>query len=162
MIAARLIPVVWVVIIVFYPVSYPISALLDRAFGHDERASTISRDELEALMILQNPQHRRAFGRSIESGTPVTITPAISGRSSPQSAYQFDDENEDIAESVGKTEGLTMTEVSICALHEPCLTSGQVSILSGVMKLSQLKVEDCMIPLEKVFMISADLKLDDW
>ena len=111
MIASRLIPVVWAIIFLFYPVSYPISVVLDRTFGHEDKASTISRDELEALMILQNPQHRKAFGRSIENGTPATITPAISGRSSPQSAYQCDGEDDESLESVGKSEGLTMTEV---------------------------------------------------
>lgn len=51
--AAHLTKLVYFLIFIFYPVSYPLGLLLDYLFGVDESSGSISRDELEALVILQ-------------------------------------------------------------------------------------------------------------
>ncbi len=41
-------------IVFFYPISYPISKILDYCFGADEESSNIAKVELEALILIQN------------------------------------------------------------------------------------------------------------
>lgn len=57
--AARLTKLVYFLFIIFYPISFPLSKLLDFWFGVDESGGNISRNELEALVILQGSNHRR-------------------------------------------------------------------------------------------------------
>lgn len=61
-IAANLIPLVYVVFVVFFPVAYPISKLLDYIIGHDEGLTVYSRKELKTMMKLQ---HEEGMRRSV-------------------------------------------------------------------------------------------------
>lgn len=56
---ARLTPLVYLLLALFYPVSYPISKILDYWFGEDEDSGNISRNELEALVILQGDDRKK-------------------------------------------------------------------------------------------------------
>jgi hypothetical protein len=51
-------------ITVLYPVAFPISKILDVIFGEQE-SGDMSRDELQALMILQSSGHEAEFRQSI-------------------------------------------------------------------------------------------------
>jgi hypothetical protein len=55
---------VWFMITVLYPIAYPISRILDYIFGEEEEGH-MSRNELEALVILQSPSHKREFGADL-------------------------------------------------------------------------------------------------
>jgi metal transporter CNNM len=61
-IAANLIPLVYVVFVVFFPIAYPISKLLDYIIGHDEGLTIYSRKELKTMMKLQ---HEEGLRRSV-------------------------------------------------------------------------------------------------
>ncbi len=61
-IAANLIPLVYVVFVVFFPLAYPISKLLDYIIGHDEGLTIYSRKELKTMMKLQ---HEEGLRRSV-------------------------------------------------------------------------------------------------
>jgi hypothetical protein len=57
--AAKFTPVVYILFALFYPISFPISKLLDYWFGEDDDNGNISRRELEALVILQGDDHKK-------------------------------------------------------------------------------------------------------
>jgi hypothetical protein len=40
-------------VMVLWPISYPISLVLDYLFGHHEMSAQVTRDELQGLMLLQ-------------------------------------------------------------------------------------------------------------
>eukprot|EP01041_Mallomonas_annulata_P001028 gene1028-2016_t len=53
-VAGRCTGLVRFLISLFYPIAFPISKVLDYLFGAEEESSNIARDELEALILLQN------------------------------------------------------------------------------------------------------------
>lgn len=63
-IAAKMTPVVYFLIAVLWPIAFPISWLLDYAFGKDEASVSISRAEFEALVKMQSMQFNTANNES--------------------------------------------------------------------------------------------------
>lgn len=56
--AAKMAPLVSSLMIIFWPIAYPISKALDKVFGDEESSSYMSRDELHALMTLQQTKEK--------------------------------------------------------------------------------------------------------
>lgn len=54
LLASKLIPVVELLMIFLKPIAYPLSKALDYIFGDEEISSTITREDLEALVLLQS------------------------------------------------------------------------------------------------------------
>jgi hypothetical protein len=55
-IAANLIPLVYFVHIVFFPIAYPISLILDCWLGHDEGITVYNRKEIATMMNIQHEE----------------------------------------------------------------------------------------------------------
>jgi hypothetical protein len=55
-IAASLIPLVYLVNVVFFPVAYPISLVLDYVLGHTEGMTVYTKKEIATLMIIQHEE----------------------------------------------------------------------------------------------------------
>jgi CBS domain containing-hemolysin-like protein len=68
-IVAGLAPLVYSVLFVFYPLSYPISMVLDCWLGHDESVTTYNRKEIATLMSIQHEEGNRR--REVEGGSSV-------------------------------------------------------------------------------------------
>ena len=64
--AAKMSPLVTSLMVIFWPIAYPISRALDKVFGEEETSSYMSRDELHALMTLQQ-------GKEDDSGIKVDV-----------------------------------------------------------------------------------------
>jgi metal transporter CNNM len=60
LLASKLSSFVWLLLYVLYPITFPISKVLDCIFGHEDEQS-LSRNELEALVILQNAACRQEY-----------------------------------------------------------------------------------------------------
>lgn len=58
-IAATLTPLVYVVLVLFFPIAYPLSILLDRIIGHDEGVTMYSRREIVTMMRIQHEEGMR-------------------------------------------------------------------------------------------------------
>lgn len=58
-IAATLTPLVYVVLVLFFPVAYPLSILLDHIIGHDDGVTMYSRREIVTMMQLQHEEGMR-------------------------------------------------------------------------------------------------------
>lgn len=65
-IAANLIPLVYVVHFVFFPIAYPISLFLDCWLGHDEGVTVYNRKEIAAMMNIQHEEVRQIMCVSME------------------------------------------------------------------------------------------------
>eukprot|EP00607_Mallomonas_marina_P002778 CAMPEP_0182425750 /NCGR_PEP_ID=MMETSP1167-20130531/12237_1 /TAXON_ID=2988 /ORGANISM="Mallomonas Sp, Strain CCMP3275" /LENGTH=469 /DNA_ID=CAMNT_0024606717 /DNA_START=293 /DNA_END=1702 /DNA_ORIENTATION=+ len=59
--AAKFVPFVKFLVMILYPVAYPISILLDQLFGHEEGDAILTRSELHALMRLQKPNKQSDY-----------------------------------------------------------------------------------------------------
>ncbi|RYY87475.1 DUF21 domain-containing protein [archaeon] len=55
-IASTLVPMVYVVLFVFFPIAYPLSKLLDWAIGHDGGVTLYSKKEIATMMQLQHEE----------------------------------------------------------------------------------------------------------
>lgn len=58
-IAANLLPLVYVVFVVFFPIAYPVSKLLDYLIGHEEGVTMYSRREIATMMKIQHEEGLR-------------------------------------------------------------------------------------------------------
>jgi metal transporter CNNM len=65
-IAATLTPIVYVVYVIFFPVAYPISLLLDYIIGHEHGFTLYNRREIATMMKMQ---HEEAQRRALSGGT---------------------------------------------------------------------------------------------
>ena len=141
--SARLANVVWFLLALFYPIAYPLSRVLDYFFGAEEADSTVSRVELEALMTLQSegytPQHRGSRIEVFPHRTPA------SGSFGPTSPLLHS------AECGGNNR----------KKRESLLSIREVSIMTGILKLSKLTISSVLIAISDVYMIPFDLILDE-
>jgi metal transporter CNNM len=66
-IAATLTPLVWFVFVVFFPIAYPISKLLDFLVGHDTGLTLYNKKEIATMMKIQHEeaQRRSASGNAL-------------------------------------------------------------------------------------------------
>jgi metal transporter CNNM len=130
--AATMIPFVKGLTFFFWPIGYPLSLCLDLVFGVEEESSVITREELGALVFLQNSDRIRSkkendgVTKDYEELSPQALTDGINSEG-----------NSNI--------GLSMYEINI---------------MTGMLKLAKLKVQDSMIKTKQVFMISDSTRLD--
>jgi metal transporter CNNM len=129
LLAAKLSSFVWFLLYVLYPITFPISKILDCVFGHEEEKS-ISRNELEAFVILQNAACREEYDEQVSSGSNSSDTTAAGACS-------------DLPPAATASE----------------LSRDEVGIMTGVLRLSQLTALDAMIPIAQVCMISSGVVL---
>lgn len=138
--AAMMSPFVVFLMSVLSPIAFPISKLLDKAFGENESTSNMSRDELEALLILQNE-------RAVDENhfiSPVTMAPkhnAIVDGSSHLTTSHHDDSSHPQS------------------TYSSSLTLYEVKMVTGTLRMSKVKVFDIMIPASKTYMLSSSIRL---
>jgi metal transporter CNNM len=75
-IAANLVPLVYLVLIVFFPLAYPISKLLDYIIGHDEGMTMYNRKEIATMMWLQHEEGLRRQSLHQKSKSNTRDTPS--------------------------------------------------------------------------------------
>ncbi len=90
---ARLVPFVYCLIFFLYPIAYPISRGLDKVFGDDEEVPTMTRTELEALVMMQqthriNTDKELAEKRRKQKLAASHSSPAPKKRSNPNLQIQ--------------------------------------------------------------------------
>jgi metal transporter CNNM len=132
--AATMVPFVKGLTILLWPVGYPLSQFLDYAFGCGEESSLITREELGALFFLQNSETVK---------TPKDLLKGCGIKDRMQKIPSLESLGADGSEE--DEGGLSMYEINI---------------MTGILKLSKLKVKDSMIKIKSVFMISDSTRLD--
>ncbi len=165
--AARMTGLVYFLIAFFYPLSYPISKLLDYLLGAEDSSSSITRTELEALVILQGKHnnapnlqvsfetdnqcesvHRTGHSYSLLNGREQGDEDGAAG--SRHLSLSTGDEHDDDLES---GEG--------AAAGSGGLTGHEINLMTGILRLSKTSIGHTMIRMNKVYMISGDTRLDD-
>ena len=141
--AAIMIPFVKGLTVFFWPIGYPLSRFLDYIFGVEEETSVISREELGALVFLQNSDRTR---RKDNHGERTENRTSVKDGKEGKNMDRANSMESAVSESTDETEdGLTMYEINI---------------MTGILKLSKLQVKDSMIKIKNVFMISDSTRLD--
>ncbi len=140
--AARMTKLVYFLIVIFYPISFPISKLLDYVLGAENSDGSISRTELEALMMLQN---KPKAGEMSINGSLVARNPPQNGDVERGTYSAMDDEFEHCSDD-GETAGLSGHEINL---------------MTGILRLAKSSISQAMIRLNRVYMISGDTRLDE-
>jgi metal transporter CNNM len=134
-IGASLAPLVWFFIYCFWIISYPISLLLDRMLG-EEHKGRYNKAEFRALINL----HNEATDEDI-------------------SAEALADEENQLV-TVGGLAGVRAELGAKQILNRSGIAKQELRIMTGALELHRLKVKDIMLPLDEVYMLSTDTKLD--
>jgi metal transporter CNNM len=145
--AAIMIPFVKTLTYLFWPVGFPLSFCLDWVFGVEEETSVISREELGALVFLQNSDRSRRKGRgeAIEA-LKIQSSPKVPSDKTPPTAKKSKSSDSLSSDSSDESdEGLSTYEINI---------------MTGILKLAKLHVRDSMIKIKSVYMISDSTRLD--
>jgi metal transporter CNNM len=143
--AAIMIPFVKGLTVFFWPIGYPLSKALDYFFGVEEETSLISREELGALVYLQNADRTK---RGKDSTDKINI----------ESRHQNINSNSDI-KKVSSNNSITSLNSDENENNDG-LSLYEINIMTGILKLSKLQVKDSMIKIKNVFMISDSTRLD--
>lgn len=133
--AAFMTKFVYFLLALFYPIALPISLLLDYIFGKENSDGNISRNELEALVMIQGSEYKRSS--SFAEGQ------------SPRSYRTPPDRNTTAS-----------TPRSLSPSHMTGLSDLEVSLMTGILKLSRKSAQDAMIPIDKVYMMSSSMRLN--
>jgi metal transporter CNNM len=169
--SARLVPIVYCLIAVLYPVAYPISKALDKVFGEDEDEGAMTRSELEALVLMQQAH---TFRLNTDRTVPQSTTkknptgPSLVRENSilPPLETSYGSMNE-TSETTMLLNDLEAGDVSgtsqetVDGTHRDGLSASEVTLMLGVLNLAKQTVGCAMIAMEKVFMVSSANRLDD-
>ena len=177
--AAIMIPFVNGLTVFFWPIGYPLSRCLDYFFGVEEDSSVISREELGALVFLQNSNRRSS--RRKDSQERVTmdnrdyaskLNPSDkngnngnngnNGTNTGTNTDSSDGYSEKTSEKKNVKHSTSMDSLVSSSSDDvdEGLTMYEINIMTGILKLSKLQVKDSMIKIKNVFMISDSTRLD--
>lgn len=166
--SARLVPVVYVLTGILYPIAYPISKALDRVFGEDEETPSMTRTELEALVLMQQSHRLNTAGKHAKK--PLPTAPSGSGNDLNRAiTYGSTDVVSEMEEggvdfAYGAAEESAADKLLLdndASSNDEGLSSSEVNLMLGVLNLSKFTVGSAMIPLPRVYMISGSSRLDD-
>lgn len=180
--AASLTNLVYFLLVLFYPISYPISKVLDYLFGSEENTGSMSREELEALVLLQGEKKEQL---QLESEN----TPLMESKSFSQTVYNSltgspmrpkrdknqnnnnNNNNHNNNHNNHHDNHHHKPSIALSSDHSPApglqkhesesLSQSEVSLMTGILKLSKFTVRDTMIPIKRVSMISSSTRLDE-
>jgi metal transporter CNNM len=142
--AAIMIPFVKTLTVFFWPIGYPLSRCLDYAFGVEEETSVITRAELGALVYLQNNDRTRKRDKA-------DVMESLKVKSSPKS-----EKIHTLKHSSSKDSFMSDSSEG----SEGGLSTYEVNIMTGILKLAKLQVKNSMIKIKSVYMISDSTRLD--
>ena len=90
--AANLIPLVYVVHFIFFPVAYPIAKLLDYVLGHDDGITVYNRSEIATMMNIQHEEVRYNYAETsiLASTSHVRQWPVVDRRLHARPVQSFE------------------------------------------------------------------------
>ncbi|OQS03566.1 hypothetical protein THRCLA_04117 [Thraustotheca clavata] len=161
-IAASLVPFVRLIMLLAFPLAYPIAKILDKCLGEDHDVTRYKRKELKALVALQNnsPPFKASSMSKIQSvhnygtvGSPIElILPSLKSASSSE-----DSTHEPVVISSPRAAQPFTPLYSVSGTN---LHNDEVAIIHGALDMSTKTVEMVMTPFDKVYMLNHDILLD--
>ena len=169
--AAKMTPFVSGLMYFFYPIAFPLSCLLDRAFGVSENDSTMNRDELEALVLLQNDNNKISSRSSnlnslyqLVDNSLSTLDNNIKIVGGKHNTNNSNHEDNNIHNGKGRTKSGSISKPVIVPINSgntsSSLSNVEIKMLSGILRLNKSSVADAMIPINCAFMLSDSTILD--
>ena len=131
-IGAAMSPLVWFFIYCFWVIAYPISLILDHMLG-EEHKGRYNKAEFRALINLHNEESEE-FSTEQNVGDEELGAGGLAGIRAELGAKQI--------------------------LNRSGVAKQELRIMTGALELHRLKVKDVMLPLDEVFMLSTQAKLD--
>ena len=152
--AAALVPVVWMCMIAFGFIAYPIAKALDWWLGNGEEQELFKRGELKALVRMQSA-HATASS-SDPSSTHSSLPPSPHARndnishtrSASISSYSTFSHNE------------TAHSTHESHTHEAGLATDEIAIITGALEMKVTSVGQVCLAWDKVFALSTDHNLN--
>ncbi|KAF0690589.1 Aste57867_18036 [Aphanomyces stellatus] len=187
-IAATLIPLVQVLMLIAYPLAWPIAKLLDYCLGEEHEFSRYKRKELKALVALHHKQSQKWIQQEsyrnqlqlyhrqmdlhqqqqqqhtadgFEAATlplMATLTPTYNSIPSPLPTKPI---MPDYQPDLERTDTELSAAPSLYSMTGTHLHNDEVAIIHGAMDMSTKTVQMIMTPFEKVFMLDIEEKLND-
>lgn len=155
-IAASLAPGVRVLMMVACPIAYPISKFLDWWLGAEHDPAQYKRKELKALITLQRETDaaRRSFIEQARNMHSFNDSKAANQSSSHNAAF------------LPESQPLLTPRAAYAAnhynsTHDTRLHVDEVTIIHGALDLTSKTVTEVMVPMDDVYMLEYDTKLDE-
>jgi metal transporter CNNM len=212
MTAAKLSSLVYFLLGLFYPIAFPIAKILDYLFGIEEGGGNITREELEALVVLQGSEPRNSVmsnesspllnqrkpspqimssqrGGGKDVMFPFSGKEGLGGGSGPGSKESSNNSRDNSLRPIHPPNNslllqqATSSSAAAAALSPPLsissfqhhqhnhhshhhhsigtLSDNEVSLMTGILRLSKFTVKDTMIPIKRVNMVSSSTRLDE-
>jgi metal transporter CNNM len=212
MTAAKLSSLVYFLLGLFYPIAFPIAKILDYLFGIEEGGGNITREELEALVVLQGSEPRTSVmsnesspllnqrkpspqimssqrGGGKDVMFPFSGKEGLGGGSGPGSKESSNNSRDNSLRPIHPPNNslllqqATSSSAAAAALSPPLsissfqhhqhhhhshhhhsigtLSDNEVSLMTGILRLSKFTVKDTMIPIKRVNMVSSSTRLDE-
>jgi metal transporter CNNM len=168
-VASKLTNVVYFLFILFYPIAFPIAKILDYFLGEDE-AESFTREELEALVLMQSDEYKKLSREdSILGGSSENLAVkfhnasalgaaaaavATSTKPNPLTTCRSSSNNNNHNNHPSSNQRQQLQQMN------SILSNYEVSLMTGIMKLSKLTVKDAFVPIHKVFMKSSSTRLN--
>ncbi|RHZ00931.1 hypothetical protein DYB37_012683 [Aphanomyces astaci] len=143
-IAAGFIPFVELIMILAFPIAFPISKMLDWCVGEDHDVTRYKRKELKALVALQKEAHPLPC-----RGSMLSYSPSKNAMRARRSAGFYSAVAEHLLDEVDH--GLLP--------HATHLHTDEITIIHGALDLTTKTVCDVMVPWSEVFMLDEDSRL---
>jgi metal transporter CNNM len=158
-IAARLIPLVNIVMTLLLPIAYPIAKLLDWLL-HDEEdtSSAYNRSELSALVRIHYEEHLASKRRRRAERTNVAqeVQPQRVAKAMLDATIR--EAKRELKQAEVQTNISSVTEASAPSTNErsPSIHFDEVSMVEGALSMKTKMAVDVYTPLRKIFAISYD------
>lgn len=139
-IVSKFIPFVRFLMVVLWPIAYPFAKTLDYLFGDDDESSIMTREDFEALLILQS-QNNLSSSQSISSSYGAL-----------DSSEHDLESHTDLTTSVEDSDDELDVETSRQRINT--LSGPELTVIGAILKLYSRTLKEVMIDIKNVFMIS--------
>ena len=150
-IAAKLIPLVYLVLGIFFILAYPISLVLDYVIGHDEGMKMYNKKELVTMV---NIQHEEGVRMRQNSMLPISMQRAKSFQAVFTGGNNGIDATDEVASNHSDYQHNHHR-------HHETLHQDEVTIIGGALTFADMTLESVMTPIESVFFLSSNAKLNN-
>ena len=155
--AAALVPVVWLCMVAFGIISWPIAKLLDCWLGNGEEQELFKRGELKALVRMQSAHVSSSTPSSSHSSLPP------SPHSHAHTYNLSSSSNNSMTRSSTSYSSISHTETTETThdthTHEAGLATDEIAIITGALEMKVTSVGQVCMAWDKVFALSTDDKL---
>ena len=158
--AAALTPVVWVCMITFGFIAYPIAKVLDWWLGNGEEQELFKRGELKALVRMQSAGHAAALSNysSTDNSSPTSPSSQNNHNSSRNNNSSSSASSSLLASALHRNDS-TESAHDGHTTHEAGLATDEIAIITGALEMKVTSVGQVCLAWDQVFALSTEDQL---